>query len=128
MFHPNRFARVVALTAVTAGLMIPVGMAHARSVESLSTGVGVQERVAHQGYSLLLTFAEAQGPYVANVAVEIKDADRNVVLTTMSSGPWLFAKLPPGDYTVVATRSTGAVTGAAFTIGGSGQLTVRLTW
>lgn len=119
---------LAALLAAVLTLVGGIGIANARSVESLSTGVGAEERVAHKGYSVLMMFAEAKGPYLANVAVEIKDAEGKVVLTTTSTGPWLFAKLPAGNYKVVATRSSGKSTGAEFTIGETGQQVVRLTW
>lgn len=127
----NTSYRVRVLLAMAAALLaVPVlaGIASARSVETLSTGVGVEERVPRKEYSLLLTFAEAKGPYLANITVEIKDAEGKVVLSTTSPGPWLFAKLPPGDYKVMATRGSGEKTSAAFTIGQSGQQVVRLTW
>jgi len=122
--------RVPILFVLAAGLTLitGIGVANARSVESMSTGVGVDERVAHKQYSLLMIFAEANGSYLANVTVEIKDAKGDVVLATKSTGPWLFAKLSAGDYKVVATRGTGETTGAAFTIGETGQHVVRLTW
>jgi hypothetical protein len=120
----------VLLAAAAAIVAAPIlaGIAAARSVETLSTGVGVEERVPRKEYSLLLTFAEAQGPYLANIAVEIKDAEGKVVLSTTSPGPWLFAKLAPGEYKVMATRASGEKTGATFTIGQAGQQVVRLTW
>jgi uncharacterized surface anchored protein len=118
------FGLAVAVLTLAAG----AGLASARSVESLSTGVSADERTPRKEYSLLLMFAEAKGSYLANVTVEIKDAEGKIVLATTSAGPWLFAKLAPGSYTVVATRASGQSTGAAFTVGESGQQSVRLTW
>jgi hypothetical protein len=112
---------------VVMALTVP-SAAGAASVEHLSTGVGVNERVAHRDYPVLLTFAEARGAYLASIAVEIKDAGGKVVLATTSAGPWLFAKLPAGSYKVVATRVSGERTGADFDVGTSGQVVVRLTW
>lgn len=103
-------------------------LAAADTVSSLSSGVGKDERVARADYSLLLTFAEAKGPYIAQVKVEIRAAAGKTVLQAESEGPWLFVNLPPGDYKVVATRANGAKTSATFTIGGGKQHTVRLSW
>jgi hypothetical protein len=118
-------AMAVAMAAAVAG----TGMVLAKPpVESLSTGVGVQERFAHPDYSLLMMFAEAKGPYLANIEVEIKNAKGQVVFADPAAGPWLFAKLPPGEYSVVATRPNGRESGAVFFIDNARQETVRLTW
>jgi len=125
----NRTRWVVLLVAAAVlTLLVGAGGAVARSVESLSTGVSAAERVAHKDYSLLMMFSKSTGPYLANITVEVKDAKGEVVLATTSTGPWLFAKLPAGDYTVVATRTTGEKTGASFTVGGAKQQVLRLSW
>ena len=75
-----------------------------------------------------MTCAEANGAYVANVTLVVTDTAGKVVLTAEAVGPWVFAKLPPGDYRVVAGRAGGAKTAAAFTLTGQGQTVVRLSW
>jgi len=128
----NTLRRVSWLVAVAIALLALLGAprsaAAAAAPETLSTGVSAAERVPRKDYSLLLMFAEAKGPYLANVAVEIKDEAGKVVLTTTSEGPWLFVKLPAGTYKVLATRTSGERTGATFTVGLERQQLVRLTW
>lgn len=117
-------AVVMAMVMVWAGS----GFAARPPYEAMSTGVGVTERFAHPDYSLLMTFAQASGPYLANIEVQIRDQKGQVIFADSAAGPWLFAKLPPGDYNVVATRPNGRETGAAFSISGGRQESVHLTW
>jgi hypothetical protein len=84
------------------------------AVEYLSGGVGKEEADALKqqsaDYALTLEFASSRsaegdtspGAYVADVRVDIRDAQGRPMLNTMSTGPLLLVRLPPGDYTVVA--------------------------
>jgi len=83
----------------------PVQPKHYGSVPYLSGGVGLDEReVLNQtgrDYNLKLSFALTSRNYLGDVAVEIRDSADRVALEAISEGPWFFAKLPPGRYTVV---------------------------
>ena len=46
---------------------------------------------------------QGSGEYLSAVRVNILDARRETVLTAESKGPWFFAQLAPGDYTVEAS-------------------------
>jgi hypothetical protein len=69
-------------------------------------GVGDENREAmmqaYKDYNLHLAFAEKTGEFVADVPVTIKDAHGHEVWSGSSEGPMLFAKVPPGRYTVTA--------------------------
>jgi len=73
----------------------------------VSGGVGLDERETlnriGQDYDLKLGFAEKAGNYLSDVEVVIKDAGSNTILEAVSQGPWFFAKLPAGKYTILAT-------------------------
>jgi len=73
----------------------------------LSGGIGLDEREAldfvSQDYNLKLIFAMADGNYLSDVEVQIKDQEGKTVLAATSQGPWFFAKLPPETYHVYAT-------------------------
>jgi hypothetical protein len=118
-------ARILVLALL--GAVGAVGIVRA-AADSLSTGVSVDERIPRKEYSLLLTFAEAKGAYLANIAVEIKNAEGKVVLTKTSEGPWLFVKLPAGEYRVSATRSSGLTRAATVTVPETGQAKAYITW
>ncbi|HCS45365.1 MAG TPA: hypothetical protein DIW52_21480 [Pseudomonas sp.] len=74
----------------------------------LSGGVGEDEAKAIQqttGYNLHITFAIGpENKYVPDVDVAIQKAQGQTVLNLSQAGPLLYVQLPPGNYTVVATR------------------------
>ena len=79
-------------------------------VEYLSGGVGLDESAALQSASkqwpLTLEFAvknKQRAEFVADVQVQVRDANGRTVLQTTTGGPFLLAKLMPGRYTVEAT-------------------------
>ena len=69
-------------------------------------GIGLDEREAllkeakAEGYNLKVVTAATVGAYLANVSVRIEDRRGATVLEGAMDGPWFFAKLPPGQYTV----------------------------
>jgi len=73
----------------------------------MSGGVGVEERNAMEtqaakGYDLKLVFAITPGNYLSFVDVKINDQSGKPVVNAQSNGPWFYADLPKGSYTVVA--------------------------
>jgi hypothetical protein len=74
----------------------------------MSGGVGEGERTELDAlsnqFNLRLLFAmQGSGEYLSAVRVNIRDARGETVLTAESKGPWFFAQLAPGDYTVEAS-------------------------
>jgi hypothetical protein len=103
---------------------------HVNGVQVLSGGVGEHERhhleQIARDYDLKAIFSLAEGPYLADVNVTIRDRHGNLVLETVSSGPWLYAKLDPGTYRIVASKF-GRTVEERVTIRGQGaQRVVRL--
>lgn len=78
-------------------------------ISYLSGGVGEDEARAisqAQGYNLHVTFAIGpENKYVADVDIAIRNASGQTLLTLDETGPLVFVQLPPGKYTVVATRN-----------------------
>ncbi|MGG7647704.1 carboxypeptidase regulatory-like domain-containing protein [Pseudomonas sp. ES4] len=75
----------------------------------LSGGIGEDEAKAiqqAQGYNLHMTFSiGAEGKYVPDVNLVIQKDPGQPVLTLSEVGPLVYVQLPPGKYTVVATRN-----------------------
>ena len=76
-------------------------------VTFVTGGVGIDERNAldasRSNYNLSLLFSvQGTGDYLSDVKIRITDLKGNVFLETVSDGPKLFAKLPPGRYIVIA--------------------------
>ena len=72
-----------------------------------SGGVGKDERMAMDAmakhYNVKLVFAEAPKDYVSGVKVKIEDHSGKPLLETTSSGPWFWAKIPQGEYRIIAS-------------------------
>jgi hypothetical protein len=75
----------------------------------VSGGIGESELEMMQGrakdYSLEFVFVQKskqKEEYLADVNVKVQDAHHNVVLETVTEGPYLFLNLPKGRYSVYA--------------------------
>ncbi|MGH8681809.1 MAG: carboxypeptidase regulatory-like domain-containing protein [Burkholderiales bacterium] len=103
----------------------------------LAGGVGLEAREAMRNaadeFNLRLSFAAAaDGHYLADVGVTVRNARDEVVLELADTGPLLYARLPAGRYTVAAshdaveqrrtvTIADGAPASAYFHWTGTGQ-------
>ncbi|WP_434602540.1 carboxypeptidase regulatory-like domain-containing protein [Pseudomonas sp. Z4-7] len=75
----------------------------------LSGGIGEDEARAigqAKGYNLHMTFAIGpENKYVPDVDVTVLNASGQTLLTLSDAGPLVYVQLPPGKYSVVATRN-----------------------
>ena len=106
-----------------------------RGIRYVSGGVGEGERAELDAqsnqFNLRLLFAmQGSGEYLSAVRVNIVDARGETVLTAESKGPWFFAQLAPGDYTVEASVPGQAQQPQRQTahIQGSGQSRLDFRW
>jgi len=85
-------------------------------------GIGSDEstamRAAMKDHPLSLLFARADGAYLADVAVTIKEAGGATAMAMRASGPVCLIDLPAGRYTVEAVTEGGAAKTQAVTLGG----------
>lgn len=76
------------------------------TVQYVCGGIGSDEstamRAAMKDHPLSLLFARADGAYLAEVAVTIKDANGATALAMRASGPVCLIDLPAGRYTIEA--------------------------
>lgn len=97
------------LTSLLAG----VGYAQPPEVAVLSGGVGESEQQAlaarEQEFNLKLVFSLVQGNYVADVNVAVSDGKGRKVIERGDVGPFLLARLPAGEYDVLAARGATTV-------------------
>ena len=72
-----------------------------------SGGVGVDERakmeMMEKKYNLKMSFALYSKPYLRDVAAVIKNKAGKVLFDKKCNGPWLFLKLPEGEYEVMVS-------------------------
>jgi hypothetical protein len=113
---------VKSMVAALAGaaLMVPIaGMCEADEAQqqgniTFVTG-GVSDEALDRlkaeagGFDLKLVFALKTGAFMSDVGVAITDRRGNTVLNTTSQGPWLLAKLPAGNYQVIASASGNSI-------------------
>lgn len=78
-------------------------------------------------FNLKLVFALKSGAYVSDVGVVIADAAGKTLLDTTSNGPWFLARLPAGNYQVVATLAGNAVK-RRVAVGAAKLTTLDLRW
>ena len=139
-----RVAKFTALaTIVAAGLVVAPQSFSAGEIGSLqpqqqgpvsfvSGGVGddeaqaIKSMAANYPVEMLFVAKGTPNQYLANVKVQITDKSGNVVLDTTTQGPFLFAKLPPGRYSVSA-ESEGGVKRQSIQVTGARQR-VMLMW
>jgi len=117
----------------------PGGQKAAPPAEKAGSGAGVayvsggvgddsQDRMAGMGreYTLKLMFTLNEGNYLSDVNVAIADSRGNKVIDDVANGPFLFAKLPAGQYTVTATHEGKSQTRKVNV--GKGMQTAHLRW
>ena len=84
------------------------------TVTYVTGGIGKDEsdamKRAASNYSLVIDMSSPGGPsaraqYVADVRVDIRDQQGAMVLSLTTDGPILLANLPPGRYSVSATKN-----------------------
>jgi hypothetical protein len=99
-------------------------------VRYMTGGIGLEEREAMEAkakdYNLKLVFAMASREYLSDIQVTIQDGVGKTLLSTDAKGPWLYLKLPEGDYTVQAAM--GGQKKVQSVKAGRGLLTVNILW
>jgi len=110
---------------------VPVVQAQG-DVRFVSGGIGVGERLEllamHAEFNVHMTFAvKRAGNFVADVALRVEDAGGKTLLDAVSDGPWLYARLAPGRYTLHA-RYAGASQTRAFQVRAGRHTELTLYW
>ena len=78
-------------------------------------------------FNVKLVLATKSGAYLSDVAVVVSDSQGQRVLAAKSDGPWFYAKLPSGRYTIEAS-SNGAVMKKAVSVATQGTSQVDFRW
>lgn len=132
------FAHGFAAILLGSALLVPVASAKsdeavrtAGGVSYVSGGVGTDsidrlDSIASD-FNLKLVFALTSGNYVSDVKVTIADAAGKTLLDTTSEGPWFLAKLPVGNYQVVATFA-GKAEKRTIAVGAEKLETIDFRW
>jgi hypothetical protein len=78
-------------------------------------------------HNVKMVFSLNTGNYLSDVQVKVTDGAGKVVIDDVSNGPWLFAQLPPGNYTATAIYADKPVT-QRFSVGKTGVKTAQFRW
>ena len=101
------------------------------NIAYVSGGVSEEDRMSLEPivreFNLKLVFALRNGEYLSDAAVVVTSARGQPVLEAKADGPWFFAKLPGGQYTVTATANGQAQRKTAF-VGGGGMKRLDFRW
>jgi hypothetical protein len=122
------FCFTLAATA-TSAVQLPAPKTTEQGVRYLNGGIGKEQRAAMEninGFNLKLVFADGNGKYISDVAVTIKDADGNQILSHNDAGPWLMADLPKGSYRMEAVVNGEPIRKQVRI--GDGMRTLNLSW
>lgn len=118
-------------TASAQEAFFPFEVKSYNGISYVTGGIGFDERKAlakiGKDYSLKLVFARTGGAYVAMVNVEIRNSKERTIFAAVSRGPWLYADLPSGSYTVIATSKGNPLQKQA-QIEAEGQTEIRFYW
>lgn len=93
-------------------------------------GEGPQQlmQAMRKGYNLRMTFAQkVTGDYLSDVKVVIRDSTGKELVTAISEGPFFFAKLPPGKYSV-STEYRGSAQVRPINMEGYKKVSLYLYW
>ncbi|WP_063534871.1 carboxypeptidase-like regulatory domain-containing protein [Burkholderia sp. MSMB1589WGS] len=133
----HRWMRVVATVAAVAALGSTAAAnetlepATQNGIAYVTGGVGQDEvdalRAAASKYNLRMTFASRSGEYLSDVDVTIRSAAAQPVLTVRTNGPFLYARLPAGQYRIDA-RYGGAEQRRSVRVPASGGVHVDFRW
>ena len=103
------------------------------SVSFISGGVGEDDsdrmKQMRSQYPLELLFVTRGNPnqYLSDVKVQIAGGGGKVALDTVSNGPFLLAKVPPGRYTITADNQ-GSVKKQTVQVGSGKTQRVMFVW
>lgn len=137
--NSGTFARVMAALLLGSAMLLPAGNAISADatvqtsggISYVSGGVGdesiIKLNTLAGQFNLKLVFALQSGNYVSDVQVVIADAKGKTLLDATSAGPWFLAKLPAGNYQIVATFEGKAVK-RSVTVGKAKLQTVDFRW
>jgi hypothetical protein len=108
------------------------GKGEYKGISYISGGIGLDERERltsiGKNYSMKLVFAVKRREYLADVRVKIMDNSGKKVLDAVSEGPWFYADLPTGKFTVSASLSGREKQSTANIVKGKSQTTLRFYW
>lgn len=112
--------------------VLPVEQKRYEGIAYISGGIGQDERekltAMTKNYSLKLVFAVKSREFLSDVKVKITDNSGKKVLEAVAEGPWFFADLPTGKYTVIVSLKGAEKQSAVNVVKGQRQTMLSFYW
>ncbi len=112
---------------------LPLEIRTVGNVRYITGGVGDEEKaqlaMVENDYNVRILIAGRAGAFISGAMLRIMDASGNIVLSTDGAGPYLYAAMAPGTYTLEVTAPEGGIRTGKFTAPASGFVkpTMRFT-
>ncbi len=91
--------------------------AAAQDIEYWTGGAGMESRELAPDHNTAIQFFAQDGSFLSEIWFTLYDANGEQLIQGMTSGPWLVADLPDGEYSLRAQRmATGDEEGIRFTV------------
>jgi hypothetical protein len=96
------------------------------NIHFITGGVGDEEvdqlKSVENAFNFHLLITAGQGEYLSGATLRLKDANGVDVLATGGAGPYFYANVPPGNYTLDITTAQGANQSVKVTVPKNGDL------
>jgi len=131
LFRPVASCLTIALILDGAAIASQDQVRNVAGVSYVSGGVGEESRTSLQSqaaqFNVQVVFALKSGEYLADVDVAVRDASGRTLFSTVTDGPWLYARLAPGSYEISATVDGRQLT-QKFTVPSQGLRQLVFRW
>ena len=112
---------------------LPLEIRTVGDIRYITGGVGDEEKaqlaMVENDYNVRILIAGNSGAFISGAMVRIMDKDGRILLSTDGAGPYLYAAMAPGMYTLEVTAPEGGIKTGKFTAPATGFVkpTMRFT-
>lgn len=103
---------------------LPLMAMQAGDVKFITGGVGDEElaqlKAVEGEYNVRILIASKSGEFLSQLSISLLDAQGQQVAAASNAGPYFYASLKPGQYTMEITNNSGVKKAAKFTAPASG--------
>ncbi len=90
---------------------MPLEIVTERGILYISGGIGAEEEAQikeqENMFNFRLLITGANGEFISDINVAIKDAKDNLIINIADAGPYVYMKIPPAEYVVEAVGKDG---------------------
>ena len=124
MVYRDRKGEVINSVGGDAIPALPLDIMQVGEVKFITGGIGDEEmaqlKFVEHDYNMRALVASTSGEYMGGLVMRVLDASGAEVLSADDAGPYLYALLKPGKYTLEVTSAQDVKKSAGFTVPASG--------